>query len=136
MSKLRGLFGKPDWQIPSGDGPILLWGTDPAKTCSVWAEAVPDGAHRGFIGDVVYRGPIVTRKGDRLGTPLGVVRRHWPGWRLVSAAAVGGSRGPNYGRITRWGSVAFGFDEKKRLAGVAVRASTQFWQPIAFKCLR
>ena len=113
---------------------MWLWLRTPRKACTAWAEALADGAHRARIGDLVYRGAISTAKGDRLGTPLSIVRRHWPGWKLVARGAVGGSQGPNYGHTTRYGSVAFGFDARNRLAGVAVRASAQYWQPIVFAC--
>jgi hypothetical protein len=136
MAALKTLLGNPDWHVDPGGGPVWIWLRNPANKCTVWAEALADGAHAERIGDLVYRGAFVTSKGDRLGTPLRVVKRHWPGWKLVSAGAVGGSQGPNYGHVTRWGSVAFGFDKRKRLAGVAVRGSTQYWQPIVFACPR
>jgi hypothetical protein len=134
MTALKQVFGAPDVRLDPGGGPVWVWLRDPSNKCSVWAEAAADGVRRGRIGDLVYRGAISTSKGDRPGTALRVVRRHWPGWRLVSEAAVGGSQGPNYGRVTPWGSVAFGFDKRNTLAGVAVRASTQYWQPIVFAC--
>jgi hypothetical protein len=134
LSGLPRVFGAPDLRVNPGGGPVWLWLRVANKACSDWAEALADGAHRTRIGDLVYRGAIVTAKGDRLGTPLRVVRRHWPGWKLVSRAGVGGSQGPNYGHATRFGSVAFGFDAHNRLAGVAVRGSAQYWQPIVLAC--
>jgi hypothetical protein len=132
MSKLKPVFGAPDWKVDPGGGPVWIWRKSPTGMCSVWGQALAQGGRPGRIGDLVYRGPIATSKGDRLGTSLRVVMRHWPGWKLLSQVA--GAQGPNYGRVTRWGSVAFGFDKKKRLAGVAVRASTQYWQPIVLAC--
>lgn len=134
LTRLPRLFGAPDSRVNPGGGPVWLWLRVARKPCTAWAEALADGAHRARIGDLVYRGPVVTAKGDRLGTPLRVVRRHWPGWRLVRRSDVGGSQGPNYGHETRFGSVAFGFDARNRLAGVAVRGSSQYWQPIVFVC--
>jgi hypothetical protein len=130
LTKLDAVLGAPDKRLNPGGGPVWLWLHTPSKLCTTWGEALADGAHRGRIGDLVYRGAILTSKGDRLGTPLRVVKRHWPRWKLVSVAG----QGPNYGRITSWGSVAFGFDKQKRLTGVAVRGSTQYWQPIVATC--
>lgn len=134
LTKLTAVLGKPDLRFNPGGGPVWIWLRVPANKCSIRAEALADGAHPTRIGDLVYRGALVTSKGDRIGTALSVVKRHWPKWKLVSVA--GGTQGPNYGRITSWGSVAFGFDPKRRLTGVAVRGSTQYWQPIVPTCQR
>lgn len=132
MAKLTSVLGEPDQRFDPGGGPVWIWLRDPSNRCGVWAEALADGAHPARIGDLVYRGALSTSKGDRLGTALRVVKRHWPTWKLVSVA--GGAQGPNYGRITSWGSVAFGFDRQKSLTGVAVRGSTQYWQPVVLAC--
>jgi hypothetical protein len=135
MTVVKQLLGEPDRRVDPGGGPVWIWLRHPSDECTVWAEAAADGAHPTRIGDFVYRGAISTAKGDRLGTALRVVKRHWPGWRVLSKGAVGGSQGPNYGRITSWGSVAFGFDTSDTVGGVAVRGSTEYWQPVVFACL-
>jgi hypothetical protein len=76
-----------------------------------------------------YRGPVASRRGDRLETPASVVRKHWKGkWQYLPR--VFGAQGANYGHIARFGSATFGFDRRDRLAGVSIQSSEQIWQPI------
>jgi hypothetical protein len=131
MAKLVRVLGPADTTVRLADGtPVSLWLRD-ERLCSVWAEAAARSRHSSAIVSVTYLGPVASPRGDRTGTPLATVRRHWKtGWHLV--AEVIGARGPNYGRLLRDASVAFGFDEHRLLAGVALRASAQIWQPIVF----
>ena len=76
-----------------------------------------------------YRGPLASERGDRLGTPAPVVRKRWRGsWQYFPHVI--GAQGPNYGHAARFGSATFGFDGRSRLAGVAIDASQQIWQPV------
>ena len=128
MSKLIKLLGPPDRIIPlPGGPPISFWLTGKAL-CTAWAQAYPENAHSGLVS-FWYRGPVVTKRGDRLRTPASVVRKHWRGsWQYL--AHVSGGQGPNYGHIGHFGSATFGFDGRKRLAGVSIQTSEQIWQPI------
>jgi hypothetical protein len=127
MTKLVGLLGRPDRVVRLDGTPISLWLRGKAL-CTMWAQASPQDAHSKLVVYIAYRGPLSTSRGDRLGTPLAEVRRHWrSGWQLVD---VTGGQGPNYGRVTHFGSAAFGFDRKRRLGGVSLQTSEQTWQPI------
>jgi hypothetical protein len=135
MSKLTALIGNPDRIVNLGHTRVSVWVRAGQPLCSAWAVAAPSAANRSRVSDFSYRGAIRTNRGDGIGTRLSTVRAHWrTGWHYVSKGDVGGSRGPNYGRLNGRGSAAFGFDEHNRLAGVAVRGSTQYWQPIVLAC--
>jgi hypothetical protein len=129
MSKLVQLFGPPDRIVHlAGGGPISFWLKGKAL-CTAWAEAYPETPQSHGVVSLWYRGPVRTRRGDRLGTPSSIVRKHWRGsWQYL--AHVMGGQGPNYGHIGRFGSATFGFDGRKRLAGVGIQTSEQIWQPI------
>jgi hypothetical protein len=136
MSKLTALIGHPDRIVQlSSQTRVSVWVGSGKPLCSAWAIAAPSARDRSRVSDFSYRGPVKSTRGDRIGTPLSVVRGHWrPGWNYVSRGNVGGSQGPNYGRLNGRGSAAFGFDAHNRLAGVAVRGSSQYWQPIVLAC--
>jgi hypothetical protein len=129
MSKLVRLLGAPDRvvRLPSGL-PVSFWLRGKAL-CTAWAEAYPYDSRTRQLARLWYRGPLASRRGDRLGTPVSVVRKRWRGsWQYISV--ISGAPGSNYGHIARFGSATFGFDDQGRLAGAAIDGSQQIWQPI------
>jgi hypothetical protein len=129
MSKVVRLLGRPDRIVRlEGGTPISFW-LKGKGLCTAWAQAYPANAHSSRVVVFSYRGPVRTEKGDRLGTSVKDVRRHWRlGWQYL--AHVIGGQGPNYGRVAGFGSATFGFDGRNRLGGVSIQTSTQIWQPI------
>jgi hypothetical protein len=129
VAKLERALGKPDRVVRLSGAPVYLW-LRSDDLCTAWAQA---STRSGALVVISYRGPVGSTRGDRNGTRLATVRRHWPrGWQLVRHVV--GGRGPNYGRVSGDRSATFGFDEHGRLAGVALRASAQIWQPIVATC--
>jgi hypothetical protein len=73
--------------------------------CTAWAEAYPGDPASSGLGVFSYVGPVITRRGDRLGTPLNAVRKHWVrSWQYL--ADVSGGPGPNYAHLARTASAS------------------------------
>lgn len=132
MSKVIHLLGPPDRIVRLSGVPLSFW-LRGKSLCTGWALAYPENAHSKGVVTFVYLGPVRTSRGDRSGTPVSVVRKHWRGsWQYLPHLT--GSDGSNYGHIGRFGSATFGFDAHKRLDGVSIQTSEQIWQVVGTPC--
>jgi hypothetical protein len=68
-------WGLPDDVQPSPTGPIIVWYTREGIRSAV---AFTDASER-TASSIYYAGPLRTVKGDRIGTPLSIFLKHWPG---------------------------------------------------------
>jgi hypothetical protein len=113
-------WAPPDFGSPSL-GTVIpesyqLWRNPPALPWAVVTFSADDQQHATAI---LYRGPFRTTKGDRNGTPLATVMKHWPSHGPLEAYLSSPTSPPRYQRL-KAGSAYFFFNPRGRLIAIQV----------------